>query len=207
MPAAVTQPYAAGESNGSCTCKRCLLGCCCCCCCCVIFAPIAGFAIVWAAYEGEPDVGVASVSLTNVALGSDRVTLTLTPEVSITNPNRWPLEAKVMKLTAEVYSLDREAGGEGIGEVLYLGQDSLPAEVMVAAEAETKFEMPFRGDIVLPDSVPFAARLSRDCVPFFSEQRTKLRIVLKDIEAFALGLPLLEIGQLDAIDVEVECQL
>jgi hypothetical protein len=163
------------------------------------------FAIVIAtAYEGEPSVETTSVNFNELDIQSDRVILTLTPEISITNPNRSPLEAIIKKLTADVYSLDRDAADE-VGELIYLGQSTLPAEVNVAPEAETKFEMTIDANVVLPDSAPLSTRLSRDCAPLLSQKLTKFRIILKDAEASFMGVSIPLDDLLPTIDVEAGC--
>merc|ERR1712087_45691 len=92
-----------------------------------------------------------------------------------TNPNRSPFELLLTGLTADAYSLDREAEDE-VGEVIYLGQDNLWTENL-APDDETRFEMTIDERIV---SAPLSTRLSRDCGSL-SQGKTKLRIILKDV--------------------------
>lgn len=182
----------------------------CCLCCCftlVLLAVGLAAAVIYSGYQ-DPEVDVTSAKFESMSFSPSianptEVRFTTTVDVYINNPNSPPLEGKVTKLFADVFSLDKTAVDE-TGRPVKMGDTELPEPVEVKAESETTFKLTVTGTMKTSDSEQSIAiqRLARDCGALGSG-KTRIRANVKDVVVTVYGFDV-PMSDLD-IDTDVDC--
>jgi hypothetical protein len=144
----------------------------------------------------EPTVEVTSTAINTFNVTTDGsgnpvgVTMQLTVVISIDNPSKKPLEAKLLDVDADIDSLDQNAG-DGVGEALELGVAELAEGTKIKAESVTAITfLGYTTDAASSNAV-LAQRIVNDCGSSYGATggtgNTKMRVNLKKIEVEVWG--------------------